>query len=191
MRQKKIREAKSKAEDVCEIIRMVEGGTGDGRIPASYRPLIKGLAEGVLRLKETGEDSQTKIYLEDDLVTHKDVFMALTQGCKIKNNCDDTVWLNTRGELCSTNGFIGLGEPASDLEWRVVGEYDWYAIGMDLADGKDVSVTCMCRMENGWLKDEIVGYAPKLTSPHIGKTKNFYSDVIVLSFSDNYIFPAI
>jgi len=173
--------------EVMDVINFVESGTGDGRIPAAYRPLIKNLAEAAIKAGSTCTVSPVKIYLEDDLVTDKYVFMALSQGCKLKSDRGDFVWINHKGTLCSTNGHRDIFDEGK--QWKVVGEYDWYQIGMLLADGYNLDLVCMCKRDNGWFKDEIVAYAPSLDKPFVGKTKSFYKEVIIISSSEGHALP--
>ncbi len=189
MDKKEIRALRGMAKDVLEVERFVSSGTNDGRIPAAYRPKIKQLAEAVVEMTCKQECSPIKIFLEDDLVTHKDMMLALSQGCKIKSNSGELVWLNVRGGICKTGGLSDMNIFSVDREWTVVGEYDWYQIGRDLADGYNMTISCMCKRDNGWFHDDIVGYAPQLDKPYIGKTKSFYAEVIVLSSSEGYALP--
>ncbi|RLF44400.1 MAG: hypothetical protein DRN17_04550 [Thermoplasmata archaeon] len=189
MTKRELKALKNLAKDVQEIERLVSSGTGDGRIPAAYRPKIKQLAEAVANMTCKQECTPIKIFLEDDLVTSKDIMLALSQGCKIKSDADELVWLNVRGEICKTGGLSDMNIFSACREWTVVGEYDWYQIGRDLADGYNMTIKCMCKRDNGWFVDDIVGYAPQLDKPYIGKTKSFYAEVIILSSSPGYALP--
>lgn len=189
METKEIKELKSLSANVLEVVRLIESGTGSGDIPKTYKPLIKELAEKVNAFKCKTKPFPIKIFLEDDIVTARDMIFALSQGCKIKDASNNIVWLNSTGELCSTVDHKSIFDDCIAKEWRVVGEYDWYKIGCDLADGRDVEVSCMCKIDNKWFNDEIVGFAPKLNNPFIGATKRFYSEVIILSSSEGYELP--
>ncbi len=188
-KEKEIRLLMSLAKDVLEIERFVSLGANDGGIPAEYRPKIKQLAEAVVEMTCKQECSPIKIFLEDDLVTSRDIMLALSQGCKIKSNSGELVWLNTRGEMCKTGELSDMNVFSADREWTVVGEHDWYQIGCDLADGGNMTIKCMCKRDDEWVHDDIVGYVPQLDKPYIGKTKSFYAEVIVLSSSKGYDLP--
>jgi hypothetical protein len=191
MDKREIRKLKNMANEVLEIDKLISSGTGDGRIPAAYRPKIKKFAETVLDMECKQDYQHIRIFLEDDLVNHRDIMFALIQGCKIINNSGNVVWLNSNGELCSINGTGAIIEKCMDQKWTVVSEYDWYKIGKDLADGATVRVTCLCKKDNGWFVDDIVGFAPQLSKPYIGKTNSFYAEVIVLSASNGYELPVM
>jgi len=178
-------------KNVLDVIRMVESGTGDGRIPASYRPMIKGLATDALNVEDCPESGSgiVKIFLEDDLVTNRDLMTALVQGCTVYGEDGETLWLNERGQL-STHGINASQVLTSCTNWKVGGEYDWYLIGRDLADGCNFRVECMCYNKGtGWREDRIVGYIPALDAPYVGENKTFYTQVIVLKSPSNYELP--